>query len=698
MNGELDTMQQAQAGKQVKPAARGIVLGIDIGGTFTDYVAYDKDAKTATAWKYFSNAEDPAAGIFDGLKEFQQLDRVEKIRLGTTIATNAILERNGAVVGYITTKNFTDIPHIGRGDRKGIYDAFWVKPKSLVNRKNCFGVSERISSEGDTLIELDEGELRTIAHQIKERGDIEVIAVNFLFSYISPKHEQRAKKILEEEAPGIPVSISCDVLPKWKEFERSSTTIVDAYVKPIINDRLPKIIEKIGQLVPQADVAIMKSNGGETTLEVACEQPAQLLLSGPSGGVVATQHVSKANGFDRVMTFDMGGTSSDCAICIDGDVNLTTDFEVEWGIPVQIPMVDVRTIGAGGGSIAWVDNGGMLQVGPRSAGSRPGPACYGLGGTEATVTDANVVLSRIDHNNFLGGKITLDLVAAQTAMKTMGDQLSLSVEQTAKAIIDIANNNVASELRRMAVENGHDPRNFSLMGFGGAGPVHVADLMRLLNIKSGTVPVFPGQFSAFGFTCADARIDSQRTVQMRSGSLNFDRLNSVGASLRTSVKEEFARQGYESGVEIKLYVDLRYEGQNYELSVPVGFDQFNPTNMDKLKDDFDAEFAEKYGFSLPGEPIEIVNLSVTAVVVQPKPDIEAPIGETTSDPKGHRKVWFEECSIDVPIYDRTRLPVGVPIHGPAVIEEDVSTVPINPGQSIELKASGVLVIKEIQET
>lgn len=697
MNGELDTMRQAQAGKQVKRAAQGIVLGIDIGGTFTDYVAYDKEAKIATAWKYFSNAEDPAAGIFDGLKEFQQLDRVEKIRLGTTIATNAILERNGAVVGYITTKNFTDIPHIGRGDRKGIYDAFWVKPESLVNRKNCFGVSERISSEGDTLVDLDEDELRTIAHQIKERGDIEVIAVNFLFSYISPKHEQRAKEILEEEAPGIPISISYDVLPKWKEFERSSTTIADAYVKPIVNDRLPKIIEKIGQLVPQADVAIMKSNGGETTLEVACQQPAQLLLSGPSGGVVATQHVSKANGFDRVMTFDMGGTSSDCAICIDGDVNLTTDFEVEWGIPVQIPMVDVRTIGAGGGSIAWVDNGGMLQVGPRSAGSRPGPACYGRGGTEATVTDANVILSRIDHNNFLGGKITLDLEAARIAMKAIGDQLGLSVEQTAKAIIDIANNNVASELRRMAVENGHDPRNFSLMGFGGAGPVHVADLMRLLNIKSGTVPVFPGQFSAFGFTCADARIDSQRTVQMRSGSLDFDRLNDVAASLRNTVTEEFSRQGYASGVEIKLYVDLRYEGQNYELSVPFGFDRFDQDNMEVLRNDFDTEFDEKYGFCLPGEPIEIVNLSVTGVVAQPKPDIEASLGETASEPKTHREVWFEGGSVNAPIYDRTRLPVGVQIHGPAVIEEDVSTVPINAGQSIERQPSGVLVIKEIQE-
>jgi len=697
MNSDLEKMQQPNTSAPSDHAAQGIVLGIDIGGTFTDYVAYDKDAKTATAWKYFSNAEDPAAGIFDGLKEYQQLDRIVKIRLGTTIATNAILERNGAVVGYIATKNFTDVPHIGRGDRKGIYDAFWVKPESLVNRKNCFGVSERISSEGDTLVDLNEAELRTVARQIREQSNIEVIAVNFLFSYISPKHEQRAKEILEEEAPGIPVSISYDVLPKWKEFERSSTTIADAYVKPIVNDRLPKIIEKIGQLVPRADVAIMKSNGGETTVGLACQQPVQLLLSGPSGGVVATQHVSKANGFDRVMTFDMGGTSSDCAICIEGDVNLTTDFEVEWGLPVQIPMVDVRTIGAGGGSIAWVDNGGMLQVGPRSAGSTPGPACYGRGGTEATVTDANVVLSRIDHNNFLGGKVTLDLEAARSAIGVIADQLGLSIEQTAKAIIDIANNNVASELRRMAVENGHDPRNFSLMGFGGAGPVHVADLMRLLNIKSGTVPVFPGQFSAFGFTCADARIDSQRTVQMRSGSLDFDRLNDVAASLRNTVTEEFSRQGYANGVEIKLYVDLRYEGQNYELSVPFGFDRFDQDNMEALRNDFDTEFDEKYGFCLPGEPIEIVNLSVTGVVAQPKPDIEASLGETTSEPKTHREVWFEGGSVKAPIYDRARLPVGVQIHGPAVIEEDVSTVPINAGQSVERQPSGVLVIKEIQE-
>ena len=697
MSRDLDTTRYSRGQTQDGGSARNIVLGIDIGGTFTDFVAYDKDAKTAIAWKYFSNAEDPATGIFDGLKEFQKPDRVEKIRLGTTIATNAILERKGAVVGYIATKNFTDIPHIGRGDRKGIYDAFWVKPKSLVDRKNCFGVSERISSEGDTLVDLDEKELRKIARKIRDQGNIEVIAVNFLFSYISPKHEKRTKEILAEEVPGMPISISYDVLPKWKEFERSSTTIADAYVKPIVNDRLPKIIEKIGQLMPNADVTIMKSNGGETTPEVACQQPVQLLLSGPSGGVVATQHLSKTNEIERVMTFDMGGTSCDCAICIDGDVNLTTDFEVEWGLPVQIPMVDVRTIGAGGGSIAWVDKGGMLQVGPRSAGSRPGPACYGRGGTDATVTDANVILSRINHKNFLGGKLTLDLEAARSAINRIGDKLGMGIEQTAKAIIDIANNNVASELRSMAVENGHDPRNFSLMGFGGAGPVHVADLMRLLNIRSGTVPVFPGQFSAFGFTCADARIDSQRTVQMRSGSLDFDRLNNFATSLRNTVNTEFSRQGYDQGVEMKLYVDLRYEGQNYELSVPFGFDQFDKNNIDTLRNDFDSKFDEKYGFCLPGEPIEIVNLSVTGIVAQPKPDIVAKFDETTSKPKTYREVWFEEGSVNAPIYDRTRLPVGVPIHGPAVIEEDVSTVPINAGQSVERKLSGVLVIKEIQE-
>ena len=313
MSRDLDTTRYSRGQTQDGGSARNIVLGIDIGGTFTDFVAYDKDAKTAIAWKYFSNAEDPATGIFDGLKEFQKPDRVEKIRLGTTIATNAILERKGAVVGYIATKNFTDIPHIGRGDRKGIYDAFWVKPKSLVDRKNCFGVSERISSEGDTLVDLDEKELRKIARKIRDQGNIEVIAVNFLFSYISPKHEKRTKEILAEEVPGMPISISYDVLPKWKEFERSSTTIAEAYVKPIVNDRLPKIIEKIGQLMPNADVTIMKSNGGETTPEVACQQPVQLLLSGPSGGVVATQHLSKTNEIERVMTFDMGGTSTDVA-------------------------------------------------------------------------------------------------------------------------------------------------------------------------------------------------------------------------------------------------------------------------------------------------------------------------------------------------------------------------------------------------
>ena len=384
------------------------LLGIDVGGTFTDFVAYDGAERRIEVWKELSVPADPVVGILNGLARYPDRADVENIRLGTTVATNAVLERKGAVVAYVTTKGFRDVPFIQRGNRKAHYDMSWVKPKPLVKRRHCFELDERVDAYGAVIRALDEAEVRAVAAAIRDQTEIAAVAVCLLFSYLNPAHEQAVKAILQAELPGLPISISYEVLPKWKEYERASTTLADAYLKPVVSRQLREMRRRLDEGAVAAHTVIIKSNGGEMTLEAAANAPIQMLVSGPTGGVIASRHVAGLTGIDHMVTLDMGGTSTDVATIIGGKEAFTTAFEIEWGVPIQIPMIDIRTIGAGGGSIAWIDKGGMLRVGPQSAGARPGPACYGQGGTEATVTDANLVLGRLNPAFFLGGRMGLD--------------------------------------------------------------------------------------------------------------------------------------------------------------------------------------------------------------------------------------------------------------------------------------------------
>ena len=383
-------------------------VGIDIGGTFTDFVAFNEAKRELTAWKNLSTPRDPIEGVMTGLKAFGDTNEIASIRLGTTVATNALLEAKGAVVGYVTTRGFRDVPFIGRGNRRNHYDLAWVKPKPLVKRHNAFEVNERIGASGAIIEKLDEAQVRALADSIVAAGEIEAIAVVLMHSYLAPEHEFLIKKIFAERAPKIPVSISYEVLPKWKEHFRSSTTICDAFIKPVVNRQLRSIRDRLESENIGAKIVIMRSNGGEMTLEAATEAPIQIAVSGPAGGVIASKQMAQLLGISNLVTLDMGGTSTDVSTIVDGKEKFTTDFEIEWGRPIQIPMIDIRSIGAGGGSIAKIDAGGMLVVGPQSAGANPGPACYRLGGKLPTVTDANVVTGRISPENFLGGKMTLD--------------------------------------------------------------------------------------------------------------------------------------------------------------------------------------------------------------------------------------------------------------------------------------------------
>tara|TARA_B100000686_G_C16786790_1_gene975788 strand:- start:174 stop:2216 length:2043 start_codon:yes stop_codon:yes gene_type:complete len=675
------------------------LVGIDVGGTFTDFVSYNKDSKIIEVWKNPSTPKDPNDGILNGLGKFNQPSDVENIRLGTTIATNAILERKGASVGYITTKGFKDVPFIQRGNRRGHYDITWVKPKPLAKRRHCFEVQERILSDGSIETPLDEIALREIAQEIKNNAEIEAVAVNFLFSYVSPVHERQAKQILESELPNIPISISYDVLPKWKEYERASTTIADAYVKPIVSKQMETIRERFRENGITDHVAIIKSNGGEMTIDSAGNTPIQMTVSGPTGGVIAGKQIAALCGVDHLVTFDMGGTSTDCSTVVDGHESFTTDFDIEFGIPIQIPMIDIRTIGAGGGSIAWIDKGGMLRVGPESAGAEPGPACYGNGGVRPAVTDANVVLGRISPENFLGGDMSLDKEAAFSAVKSVADQLGRGVEDTALAIVQIANNNMVGALRSVLVERGLDPRDFTLLAFGGAGPLHANDLMTDAGIPSGIIPNYPGQFSAFGFIMTDARVDVQRTVQMTSKAFDSNRATETLVELIESGKTELEAQGYNKNIEIYRSVEARYLGQNYELEVPINFDVFDESTTQEMCQSFHAQHKTRFGFNIPGESIDVITIKATVVSVTEKPELAKITNGEGSFPKekNRRSVIFEDGTHETPVFSRKDLMSGHRIIGPAIIEEAASVTVIRPNSYLKVDHYGNLLIGKVAE-
>lgn len=671
------------------------LVGVDIGGTFTDFVLFDMTADTVEVWKNPSTPSDPFDGVLTGLGKVQHLDGVRRLRLGTTIATNAILQRAGATVAYVTTKGFRDIPFIQRGNRKAHYDMTWIKAKPLAKRRHCYEIDERIDATGQVLKPLDDDEVRALARRIKAEGEVQAIAVNFLFSYVNPKHEQRVKELFAEELPDIPTSISFEVLPKWKEYERASTTLADAYVKPLVGRSFVSMSERFGELGLDGRVAVMKSNGGECSFAGAAAQPVQMTVSGPTGGVVAARALSKLIDTPNLVTLDMGGTSTDCATVINGEERFTTDFEIEWGLPIQVPMIDVRTIGAGGGSIAWVDKGGLLQVGPQSAGADPAPACYGKGGTEPTVTDANLVLGRLNAEEFLGGEMSIDAGLAKTAVKKLADRLDMGIEETANAIVQIANNNMVGALRSVLLERGHDPRDFALLGFGGAGPLHINELMVLENIPHGIVPIHPGQFSALGFVMTDARTDKQRTIQQNSAKFDKETSTRLMNELVDLAVHELREQGYGQDLEVYRSIDLRYLGQNYELQLPFGGDSFTDENVSDLWTRFHEAHQARFNFHIPGETIEMVNLSIAVVVPSQKPELTTlDVGSGSPQKKGERDIWFDKAFVKAAVYDRPDFLADQQVEGPAVIRESASTTTLCPGYMARTDTYGNLHISK----
>lgn len=649
-----------------------IRVAIDTGGTFTDLVLVDNHSGTMRSLKVPSTPRDPLRAFVAALVGTDSVpEEIQSIVHGTTVATNALIERTGANVAFITTAGHEDMLYIQRINRQDPYDLTWTKPIPLVkSRKSCFGLAERLDANGHVVTELDDEDVRQVAEMIRD-GHFEAVAVCLLFSYLNDVHERRVADILREELPNIPLSLSHQVAPVWREYERASTTVADAYLKPIIKGYTSRLKDGLAREQIHAPLSVMKSNGGIMGIHAAGDAPVEFVMSGPAGGMVAVKFLSDLLDLRDIFSIDIGGTSADIGIVSHGSLTHTTDYEIEWGIPASTPVIDIRTIGAGGGSIAWVDNGGLLHVGPQSAGAVPGPVCYGQGGQEPTLTDANLLLGRLNPQFFLAGKMDLDVELADVKMQALGNRLGLSRTEVAASIIEIAIENMVNSIRMVSVDRGYDPRRFALMAFGGAGGLHAAFIADKLGIPKVVIPPYPGATSAFGMLVADLRIDKIWTKAFRSDQVNTDTISQEFERLRDVVGSQLQTQGHEGPLAIHYFVNMRYKGQNYEREVEVQI-PLHQGALSRLCDNFHQIHHTLYGYSIPESVIELIAFRVTALGSTVKPQlITAPM---ISDQQPDRDVYFPSQGwVQTHVIRRNALGPDNPISGPIVVEEEGST-------------------------
>lgn len=592
------------------------LAGIDVGGTFTDFVLQNIATDVVHVYKTQTTSGDPSVAFAEGLAEVCAQasvapDQLAAVLHGTTVAMNAVIEHRGALTGLITTRGFRDIIHIGRHQRPQHYSIMQDIPwqaRPFVERRHRKVVTERIGPDGAILVGLAEDEVRQAARELTEEG-VESVAVCFLFSYRNSVHEDRSAEIIREEMGEVFVTTSADIAPQFREFERFTTACMNAFVGPAAGSYLGRLTRRLRHDHIAAPFRVMMSNGGLTTSETASKRPVTLMMSGPAAGVVGGQRTGKLVGRHRLITFDVGGTSADLAIVTDdGVVEASARDTYVAGFPLLVPMVDVHAIGAGGGSIARVDAGGAFRVGPQSAGADPGPACYPRGGTEPTVTDANLVLGRLSRDLFLGGRMTLSHAAAQAAIARLARQLGLTTMAAAAGIISVINANMAQAIRSLTVQKGRDPRDFGLVAFGGAGPLHAAEVADLLEIPEVIVPLYPGLTSAVGLLASDLKYDEMRTVFMAEPNIDAKRLREQLADLEQGLRGRLAADGV-AGAEISVsrHLDCRYTGQGYELRLPLPSDHFEPAMLVG----FHELHRQEYGHA-SDDPIEVVSMRITA--------------------------------------------------------------------------------------
>ncbi len=678
-------------------------IGIDVGGTFTDLVLVD-DAKGETFYAKVSTT--PGAlweGVLEGLDKVLGLasagmDQVDYVVHGTTIGTNAIIERKGAKTGLITTKGFADVLEIGRIQRPGtgLYD-FWVdNPLPLVPRYLRLEVSERVDAQGEIVTPLNETEAENAILALKREG-VEAIAVSTLFSFLNPVHEQRISGICRELFPEAYISLSSEIAPEFREYERTSTTVMNAYLQPIMNRYIAILQDKLNAKYGEVDLRIMQASGGTVTAETAERLAIATVNSGPAGGAIAGAFIGKLTQTSKTINVDMGGTSFDISLIDDGTPKITSDAKFE-GYPVKIPIIAIDAIGAGGGSIAWLDRGGVINVGPQSAGANPGPACYSRGGVEPTVTDANLVLGRLNPDYFLGGEMKLDVGKAQQALEEhLATPLGISVEQAAAGLIKIVNANMAKGIGVNSVEKGYDVREFALVAFGGAGALHVVELAQDLGIRKVIIPALAGNFSAFGLLVADARHDYVRTVAKEISEVDCSMLSALYSDMESMGRAQLSDEGFKGDdQELQWSMDLRYQGQSYELNVPFARrENITVLDLQNAVKSFHQLHERLYAFSEPAEKVQLVNLRVAALGKTPPVQLTPASGFSTPDSglKGERQVYFNGHGfITTKIFERGRLPQGSTIAGPAVIEEKIASTVLAPCNRLEVDRYQNLVI------
>jgi N-methylhydantoinase A len=673
-----------------------IHIGIDTGGTFTDLIAVDSESQRWYTAKVPSVPTNPLEAVIAAIEQSGiALEQTESLILGTTVGTNALLERKGAKLAYLTTAGFEDVPFIQRGNRRHHYDLGWAKPKPFIARRNCIGIDERIDYRGriETPLQVDRlTELKEALTQSIEEEGLQAVAVNLLFSYLNPSHELALADWLQKHFPGLSVSLSHRVAPVWREFERGLSTIADAYLKPLLSSFINDVGKGLRERGFTGEWALMKSNGGMRLASFVTEEPLQLLLSGLAGGVMGGKTYGMPTS-DSLISLDIGGTSSDIAVITEGQQRYAMQYEVEFGLPLALPTIDVTTIGAGGGSIAWIDGGGFLRVGPQSAGAVPGPACYGRGGNEATLTDANLVLGRINPDYFLGGRLPLDRKLAEQVVTGFGKHLQQGIEETAMAIIDVANDNMMNAIRLRTVEVGIDPRDYSLTAFGGAGALQASAVARLLGIKTVIVPPHPGLCSAFGTLTADRRSDRVWTTGFNSADLDLDVLQEQLDKLKQQVVDEIQIQSQSETINVTVKLALRYQGQNYEHEVNLPGSSIGEQDLQQAYKEFNRLHDAFYGYNLSGEVIEIVNMTVTAVAEN---HIHLPTfnHNNSCSKQGTRPVFFSaEGTRETQVISRYCLPVGATLEGPAILEEVDSTTLLEPGDNLTVDPQGSLVIR-----
>lgn len=673
---------------------RGCLVAIEVGGTFTDAMLLFPDTGGIRTAKVPSTPSDPSQAVLDALRELVGNDwaQVHEFVHGSTIATNTVLERKGAKVGMVTTRGFRDILELQRGDKRDIYDLLYVKPCPLVPRSDCFEVTERLNPDGSVRIPLRERDVQVVGEQLA-RSDFEGLAICTIHSYANASHEERIRELLQEKLPNMPILVSSKVAPEFREYERASTTVMSAYVAPRVASYLGQLKASLAAHDFSGNFFMMQSNGGVIPPGAVQEMAINTFLSGPAAGVIGASDLALTgeDGEDLV-TFDMGGTSTDVSLVRGGAAAMVPQIAID-GLPVRMSTVDITTVGAGGGSIAWVDRGGMLHVGPQSAGADPGPACYGWGGIDATVTDANVVLGIIRASQMIGARIHVDGEAANAAVARVADQLGLTVLDAAEAILKIADAHMIDAIRLVTTERGFDPRAHALVAFGGAGPLHAARLASVLGIARVIVPLHAGLVSAYGLMVAPLKRQVTTTAVRALEKLSSADVGGRLGKLEQSLLQEFTEQYSLDSDSIRLSweLDMRYRGQGFELTLPVDRERLQ---LEVITAGFHVAHEQRYGHARPHDAVDVVTWRVTAEVVRERVELERADRAAGAAQPAESPVYWGQAWITARFQDRATMSRGGNASGPLVIEEPTSATFVPPGWLARVDSSGNLLLEE----